>query len=576
MTLCAQVRDVCSIGTGTTLHQHATASLRALHFVPGLALPPLHIPHSCRRAVALSYVTSHVHILHFCTTGDVICAHPPALSVLVTALSVNILDEDDVHQYLFQLGKLISDTIYDIADKVEAARAAAGNELPEPRFMQPSALQPDVLVYMKQGWGLPEAPPPPDHEKRAGGSAGGAANGISAGGGAAGAASRASAPSSAPVAQQAAQSAAPAWATTQQQQPSALGGTSYQQPQPQPFSQPGAITARALEQTFTQLSISSSTTGGTPAGASALPSTIEPPPPAPVKTLPSAVPLPFPIPVPTSAATANMAGGSQVPIPVPVPVPVPIPTPTGGAGSSQTPLISQVAPAGMPMQARPALPYDPSNIFGMLYGHLSAAGAGGATTTGTAASYQQQQAAPTYQQQGLYSSTGNAAMAAALQASASNPHTGGINQPLGVFYAGNGGASLIPAGYGLSATGSQSQSVYGVGAATAAVQAVQQSAWTAGTLSGLTPAAWAHVPASRPQAPSQQHHSVYSVQQQQVFSMQQQQQQVVSVQQPTATSPATVPAADDQPWQCSVCTYQHEGPEVQFLSCAVCGSPRVR
>jgi hypothetical protein len=30
----------------------------------------------------------------------------------------------------------------------------------------------------------------------------------------------------------------------------------------------------------------------------------------------------------------------------------------------------------------------------------------------------------------------------------------------------------------------------------------------------------------------------------------------------------------DEPWRCKVCTYKHEGAEVMFLSCAVCGSDR--
>ena len=41
-----------------------------------------------------------------------------------------------------------------------------------------------------------------------------------------------------------------------------------------------------------------------------------------------------------------------------------------------------------------------------------------------------------------------------------------------------------------------------------------------------------------------------------------------------AAAPAAPVAAAAAGWSCKVCTYQHEGSEAQFLSCAMCGTPQ--
>jgi hypothetical protein len=57
---------------------------------------------------------------------------------------------------------------------------------------------------------------------------------------------------------------------------------------------------------------------------------------------------------------------------------------------------------------------------------------------------------------------------------------------------------------------------------------------------------------------------------------QQQPQQHLPQQQapPSSYSVATPPVAAAQPWGCAVCTYVHEGVEAEFLSCALCGTPK--
>lgn len=55
---------------------------------------------------------------------------------------------------------------------------------------------------------------------------------------------------------------------------------------------------------------------------------------------------------------------------------------------------------------------------------------------------------------------------------------------------------------------------------------------------------------------------------------QQQQQQVVvpalQQQQQEVASPGA-----DGPWACQLCTYDHTGAECKFLSCAMCGTPKI-
>jgi hypothetical protein len=49
-------------------------------------------------------------------------AHPLALDALVTALSVDLLTDDDVHLHLLQLRQLIGQAVYGIANQIEATR----------------------------------------------------------------------------------------------------------------------------------------------------------------------------------------------------------------------------------------------------------------------------------------------------------------------------------------------------------------------------------------------------------------------------------------------------------------------
>lgn len=47
-------------------------------------------------------------------------------------------------------------------------------------------------------------------------------------------------------------------------------------------------------------------------------------------------------------------------------------------------------------------------------------------------------------------------------------------------------------------------------------------------------------------------------------------------QQQWEAAPVASPVADvDGLWACQVCTYEHTGPESKFLSCAMCGTPKV-
>jgi hypothetical protein len=42
---------------------------------------------------------------------------------------------------------------------------------------------------------------------------------------------------------------------------------------------------------------------------------------------------------------------------------------------------------------------------------------------------------------------------------------------------------------------------------------------------------------------------------------------LAAVNAPAAAGPA-------RPWDCGVCTYRHDGPEAEFLLCAVCGAEK--
>jgi rubrerythrin len=59
------------------------------------------------------------------------------------------------------------------------------------------------------------------------------------------------------------------------------------------------------------------------------------------------------------------------------------------------------------------------------------------------------------------------------------------------------------------------------------------------------------------------------------ITQQQQQQQRSLPPPPARTAAASDDAAASVPWTCAVCTYQHEGLESNFLSCAMCGTPRI-
>eukprot|EP00983_Pelagomonas_calceolata_P054607 1143772-Pelagomonas_calceolata.AAC.1 len=53
---------------------------------------------------------------------DELAPNKDAIDVLVTALSVDLLTDDDVHLHLLQLRELIGQAVYAIADQIEAKR----------------------------------------------------------------------------------------------------------------------------------------------------------------------------------------------------------------------------------------------------------------------------------------------------------------------------------------------------------------------------------------------------------------------------------------------------------------------
>jgi hypothetical protein len=74
---------------------------------------------------------------------------------------------------------------------------------------------------------------------------------------------------------------------------------------------------------------------------------------------------------------------------------------------------------------------------------------------------------------------------------------------------------------------------------------------------------------------TQQHRQAQRIQQQQQqlpqYQQQQQQQRPGSA---LTAAAAAQPPQQDGPWSCSVCTYEHAGPEAEFLFCAMCSSQR--
>jgi len=62
--------------------------------------------------------------------GELLVAHSHALDVLVLALSVDLLTDDDVHVHLLQLRELLGDEVYAVADRVGGWQRLGG---PEPR-----------------------------------------------------------------------------------------------------------------------------------------------------------------------------------------------------------------------------------------------------------------------------------------------------------------------------------------------------------------------------------------------------------------------------------------------------------
>jgi len=90
--------------------------------------PSLHRCPSARvcapRGLFQGIVSSPKCMLCVCvsTAGDEMVRHPPAVDALITALSVDLLTDDDVHVQLLQLRQLIGAAVYPIADRIEATR----------------------------------------------------------------------------------------------------------------------------------------------------------------------------------------------------------------------------------------------------------------------------------------------------------------------------------------------------------------------------------------------------------------------------------------------------------------------
>eukprot|EP00798_Chlamydomonas_sp_ICE-L_P024232 gene24232-9831_t len=93
--------------------------------------------------------------------GEKVAANAKMLELLVSALSVCVLDDETVNLHLQQLGQLSHvSNLHVIANEVYNRRALLG-DLPDPKYHAPSAIQPDLKYMLLSGRFSMEPPPPP-------------------------------------------------------------------------------------------------------------------------------------------------------------------------------------------------------------------------------------------------------------------------------------------------------------------------------------------------------------------------------------------------------------------------------